>query len=70
MQIIPNSEDRFEAEDIVYIIARHHATQSVVELSGSRQVEIRNMMILGGSRIGVRIANELQNSRNNGHHSL
>jgi trk system potassium uptake protein TrkA len=62
--IIPNSEDRFEAEDIVYIIARHHATQSVVELSGSRQVEIRNMMILGGSRIGVRIANELQSKIN------
>jgi trk system potassium uptake protein TrkA len=62
--IIPGSEDRYEAEDMVYIIARHNSAQSVVELSGNRQVEIRNMMILGGSRIGVRIANELQNSVN------
>lgn len=62
--IIPGPEDRYEEEDMVYIIARHNSAQSVVELSGNRQVEIRNMMILGGSRIGVRIANELQNSVN------
>ena len=62
--IIPGPEDRYEEEDMVYIIARHHATQSVVELSGNSQVDIRNMMILGGSRIGVRIANELQNKIN------
>ena len=62
--IIPGPDDRFEEEDVVYIITRHHATQSVVELSGNHQVDIRNMMILGGSRIGVRIANELQNKVN------
>ncbi len=62
--IIPGPEERYEEEDMVYIIARYHATQSVVELSGNSQVDIRNMMILGGSRIGVRIANELQNKIN------
>ena len=62
--IIPNPEDRYEEDDMVYIIARHHAAQSVVELGGNSQVDIRNMMILGGSRIGVRIANELQNKIN------
>lgn len=61
---IPGSEDRYEEEDMVYIIARHNSAQSVVELSGTSQVDIRNMMILGGSRIGVRIANELQNKVN------
>ena len=62
--IIPTVDDRFEEEDMVYAIARHNATHRVVELSGRREVEIRNMMILGGSRIGVRIANELQNEVN------
>lgn len=62
--IIPKADERFEEEDMVYAIARHNATQRVVELSGRRDVEIRNMMILGGSRIGVRIANELQNEVN------
>lgn len=61
---IPGPEDRYEEEDMVYIIARHNSAQSVVELSGTSQVDIRNMMILGGSRIGVRIANELQNKVN------
>ena len=62
--IIPNREERYEEEDMVYVISRHNATGKVVELSGRREVEIRNMMILGGSRIGVRIANELQNEVN------
>ncbi|MBO5672505.1 MAG: Trk system potassium transporter TrkA, partial [Alistipes sp.] len=62
--IIPTADERYEEEDMVYAICRHNATQSVVELSGRGEVEIRNMMILGGSRIGVRIANELQNDIN------
>lgn len=62
--IIPSSDERFEEEDMVYAITRHNATHKVVELSGRKEVEIRNMMILGGSRIGVRIANELQNEVN------
>ena len=62
--IIPSPDERYEEEDMVYVICRHNATQSVVELSGRLEVEIRNMMILGGSRIGVRIANELQNDVN------
>ena len=53
--IIPTVDDRFEEEDMVYVIARHSATSRVVELSGQHQVDVRNMMILGGSRIGVRM---------------
>lgn len=62
--IIPSGDERFEEEDMVYAITRHNATHKVMELSGRKEVEIRNMMILGGSRIGVRIANELQNEVN------
>ncbi len=62
--VIPSRDERFEEEDMVYAITRHNATHRVVELSGRREVEIRNMMILGGSRIGVRIANELQDDVN------
>lgn len=59
--IIPTAADRYEEEDMVYAIVRHGATQRVVELSGHHDVVIKNMMILGGSRIGIRIATELQN---------
>ena len=61
---IPTTNDRYEEGDMIYTITRHGYTHKVVELSGKREVAIRNMMILGGSRIGVRIANELQNDIN------
>ena len=62
--IIPRPDEPFEEEDMVYVITRSNNISKVVELSGRREEAIRNMMILGGSRIGVRIANELQNKVN------
>jgi trk system potassium uptake protein TrkA len=62
--IIPKPDDHYEEGDVVYVIARNNATQRVLEQSGHNEVTIRNMMILGGSRIGVRIASELQNDVN------
>mgnify|MGYP003290784972 FL=1 len=62
--IIPSTDDRYEEEDMVYVITRSNNISKVVELSGRREEAIRNMMILGGSRIGVRIANELQDEVN------
>ena len=62
--IIPKLDDHYEEGDMVYVIVRNNATQRVLEQSGRNEVTIRNMMILGGSRIGVRIASELQNDVN------
>ena len=62
--IIPSVTDRYEEGDMVYTIVRHGASQRVVELSGRHDVVIRNMMILGGSRVGIRIATEMQNDVN------
>ena len=62
--IIPKLDDHYEEGDMVYVIVRNNATQRVLEQSGRNEVNIRNMMILGGSRIGVRIASELQNDVN------
>lgn len=62
--IIPRRGERFMEGDVVYIIARQDAVREVMEFSGRSNVEIKNMMILGGSRIGIRIAAELQNEVN------
>lgn len=62
--IIPKPDDHYEEGDMVYVIVRNNATQRVLEQSGRNDVTIRNMMILGGSRIGVRIASELQDDVN------
>ncbi|MBP3317240.1 MAG: Trk system potassium transporter TrkA [Alistipes sp.] len=62
--IIPRGQDEFFEGDIVYIIARQDAAKSVTELSGQKSVEVKNLMILGGSRVGVRVAMELQDEMN------
>ena len=49
---------------MIYVIARQDAVHDVMELSGRSNIDVRNMMILGGSRIGIRIATELQDEIN------
>ena len=62
--IIPRGQDEFFEGDVVYIIARKDVAKSVSELSGQKSVEVKNLMILGGSRIGVSVATELQEDMN------
>ena len=58
--IIPSGQNEFFEGDTVYDIARKDVAHGVTELSGQKSVEVKNLMILGGSRIGVRVALELQ----------
>ena len=62
--IIPKSTDTYVVGDMVYAISRHDSVADVMALSGKSSVHINNMMILGGSRIGVQIAQALQDDVN------
>ena len=62
--IIPDDEERFIEGDVAYLIVRQDVIEQVMELSGQQSIAVKNMMILGGSRIGVRIAMELQGEIN------
>lgn len=62
--IIPDREERFMEGDVAYVIARQDVVAQVMELSGQSNIEVKNLMILGGSRIGIRIATELQEEVN------
>ena len=62
--LIPRKGEKFMAEDVIYVITRQDAVKDLMELSGQTGVEVNNMMILGGSRIGIRIAEELQDEIN------
>ncbi len=62
--IIPREGEQFMEGDTVYVIARQDAVHEVMEFSGQSNIEINNLMILGGSRIGIRIATELQDEIN------
>ena len=62
--IIPKPSDIYMDGDMVYAISRHDSVSQVMALSGKVSVNINNMMILGGSRIGVQIAKELESQVN------
>ncbi|MBO5758787.1 MAG: Trk system potassium transporter TrkA [Rikenellaceae bacterium] len=62
--IIPHGDDRFQVGDTIYVLTTQESVDYVLKFSGKAEVEINNMMILGGSRIAVRIASELQNEVN------
>ena len=58
--IIPHGEDLYHEGDTIYVIANVVDTSRLVEFCGMTDISIENVMILGGSKIGVRIALELQ----------
>lgn len=62
--IIPKKSEVFMEDDVIYVITRQDSMSEVMSLSGRSNIDINNLMILGGSRIGVRVAMELQNDVN------
>jgi trk system potassium uptake protein TrkA len=62
--IIPHGNDKVVEGDTLYVVTSQEYVQQVQDLSGVGSVEIKNLMILGGSRIGVQIATALQEHLN------
>ncbi|MCC8035868.1 MAG: Trk system potassium transporter TrkA [Rikenellaceae bacterium] len=58
--LIPRGRDIFMENDDIYVITNRESVRDVMEFSGRKNIDIRNLIILGGSRIGIRIATELQ----------
>jgi len=63
--IIPKGDDIFKLNDLVYTISTKTGVKNLLEITGRKNIDIKNIMILGGSRIGKRLAKELQK-----HHSV
>lgn len=62
--IIPKGCDQFEAGDLAYIICKKEGVAQMMELSGKRKMPIKNVMIIGGGRIGRKTARLLENKLN------
>ena len=58
--IVPTGDDVFVLGDIVSVISNKEGVEQLMQHSGKSQIKIKNVMILGGSRIGTRTAKELQ----------
>lgn len=58
--IIPRGSDILKPGDTIYIIAPQDAVLRLVQVSGLTGAPPKNYMILGGTPIGVRVAQELE----------
>lgn len=57
--IIPRGNTEIKLGDHVYFIAQSEGMDYVLKFSGKQRMEIKNVMILGGSRTGVHAARRL-----------
>lgn len=62
--IIPRGVDTFKANDIIYVISNPSGIKELMQFSGKERVQVKNIMILGGSRVGIGAANQLENKFN------
>ncbi len=54
--IIPKGNDKFLPNDQVFIITKPEGIEQVLKLAGKENIDFNNVMILGGSKIGRRVA--------------
>ena len=58
--IIPKGNDRFLPNDQVFIISKPEGNSIIMKLAGKEDINFDNIMILGGSKIGRRVAELLE----------
>lgn len=57
--IIPRGDTPFKEEDQVYFITDQEGMEELYKLTGKKKEQIRNVMILGGSKVGTKAARDL-----------
>lgn len=62
--IIPKGDDSFKSGDLAYVITKPAAIDSLMRLGGKEPIEVRNVMIVGGGRIGRKTAQLLEREMN------
>lgn len=62
--IIPKGKDGFEVNDLAYVITKPEGIDELLRLGGKKKIDIRNVMIIGGGRIGRKLALNLEEEMN------
>ena len=57
--IIPRFDTQFKYHDLVFIISKREGMDMLLKYVGKHNIEVRNLMILGGSPIGEILAKQL-----------
>lgn len=61
---IPQDDTVFQVSDMVYVVTKPHAIKDIIRLSGKKQFNIHNVMIVGGGRVGRITAKRLEKELN------
>ena len=62
--IIPHGAHIFEMNDHAYFIAQPNGIERVMSLTGKKRIDIKNIAILGGTRVGIHTASQLSKKYN------
>lgn len=62
--IIPRGCDQFLSNDLVYVITNPSGVKEIMSYTGKEDIVVRNIMILGGSRTGIRTAMDFEQNSN------
>ncbi|MCF8236083.1 MAG: Trk system potassium transporter TrkA [Bacteroidales bacterium] len=62
--IIPRGEDVFLENDLSYVITRPEGVNDLLKLGGKQKIDIKNIMIVGGGRVGRTAAKQLEKEMN------
>ncbi len=57
--IIPKSDTKFKYHDLVFIISKREGMDMLMKYIGKENIEVKNLMILGGSPIGEMVAKQM-----------
>jgi len=62
--IIPKGDNKFLTNDLAYVITKPHGIDTLMKLGGKTKIEINDVMIVGGGRIGRMTALNLEKELN------
>lgn len=61
---LPKGDTTFEPNDLVYVITKPEACTKLLELGGKKKVDVNNIMIVGGGRVGKVISKRMERELN------
>lgn len=62
--IIPRGGEKFMVNDLVYVISSPGGVPDIMKYCGKENIVVKNIMILGGSRTGIRTAMDFEHNSN------
>ncbi len=62
--IVPHGDDLFLKNDLAYVITKPSGVSDLIKLGGKERIDIKNVMIIGGGRIGRKTAQRLEGHMN------